>query len=166
MSAATGIASFDRNHRGCAPLHIMAVTMSGADERIFELLACEHGIKRELITGRSRLQGDLGMDGDDAVEFFAAIERDFGTDLSRLYARWDKHFGPEGMPLSGVLTSAVSGGLGALIAIFFKVSGFWAFILIIGAISLGMWCHSRLRPLTAITVDEVIAAVKAGAWPD
>lgn len=140
--------------------------MSGAAERIFELLVSEHGIKRERITGRSRLLYDLGMDGDDAVEFFAAIERDFGTDLSRLYTRWDKHFGPEAMPLSGVLISAVSGGLGALTAIFFSIPGFWAVIPIIGAMGLGMWCHSRLRPLTAITVDEVIAAVKAGAWPD
>lgn len=140
--------------------------MSGTDEKIFELLAVEHGIKRGRITGRSRLQNDLGMDGDDAVEFFAAIERDFGTDLSRLYARWSKHFGPEGITLSQGLNSAVSGGLGASAALFFDVPDFWAVIPVVGAIGLGMWCQNRLRPMTAITVDEVIAAVKAGAWPD
>ncbi len=44
----------------------------------------------------SRLQDDLGLDGDDAFELFEKFEKKFETDCSALWSQWDSHFGPEG----------------------------------------------------------------------
>jgi len=40
---------------------------------------------------------DLGMDGDDAVEFFEAFGQTFSVDLARLWQHWHHHFAPEGI---------------------------------------------------------------------
>ncbi len=42
----------------------------------------------------TRLGEDLGMDGDDAVDFFEDFAETFRVDLADM--RWDRHFGPEG----------------------------------------------------------------------
>jgi Protein of unknown function (DUF1493) len=48
------------------------------------------------IENHTVLQTDLGMDGDDAVEFFAEFFEKFGIDSSRFH--FADHFGPEQPP--------------------------------------------------------------------
>ncbi len=46
------------------------------------------------LSADTRLLDDLGMDGDDAVEFMEAFSKEFDVDMSEF--EFDKHFGPEG----------------------------------------------------------------------
>jgi hypothetical protein len=73
------------------------------ERRILEFTAKERAIKAERVRLSSRLADDLGMDGDDAVEFFQAFGRDFNVDLNSLWQQWDRHFHPEGGPSLGFL---------------------------------------------------------------
>jgi len=50
---------------------------------------------RARLKASDRLQVDLGMDGDDAVEFFEAFEDRFGVDLSHLRQHWSEYFAEE-----------------------------------------------------------------------
>jgi hypothetical protein len=52
------------------------------------------------IQGRSELVGGLGLDGDDAAEFFEELRKRFGTDLSVLEKDWARYFQPEPTLLS------------------------------------------------------------------
>jgi hypothetical protein len=40
------------------------------DERVYAFVAEERGVRREKLVSRTTLSHDLGMEGDDAVEFF------------------------------------------------------------------------------------------------
>jgi acyl carrier protein len=54
------------------------------EHEVTHMLAHERGLPLERITPSSRLREDLGMDGDDAVEFFVELNQRFGTDLTAL----------------------------------------------------------------------------------
>jgi acyl carrier protein len=62
-------------------------------EQMADFVAETTHYPRAKITLDTGLRGDVGMDGDDAAEFFEAYLQEFGVDLSSL--RWDRHFGPE-----------------------------------------------------------------------
>jgi hypothetical protein len=66
-------------------------------ENVASLLARQQGYPRAKISAATRLGEDVGMDGDDAWEFFGEYARVFGVDLAgfKLY----HHFGPEGFSL-------------------------------------------------------------------
>lgn len=118
------------------------------------------------LVAEARLLHDLGMDGDDAVEFFSMLQDEFSTDLQPLKARWHEHFGGEFPPLAGWLAIAVAILAGFAAA---KLSGFgqpllWALVIA------GVWLLAfRGRPLRGpemipITVRDVLASVAAGRW--
>jgi hypothetical protein len=79
-----------------------------AEERVFRFTT-QHWPARKgrSLTPETRLAQDLGMDGDDAVKFFDAFQRDFGVDLEDLHMRWDQHFSPEGTLSLGALVTIV-----------------------------------------------------------
>lgn len=55
-----------------------------------------------------RLVQDLGMDGDDTVDFFNNVHERFHTDLTHLHEHWSEHFGREGFScLNGLVIIAV-----------------------------------------------------------
>src|SRR5690606_29007201 len=62
--------------------------------RLGALLAREQGYRLARITRATRLQADAGTDGDDAVEFLEAYEREFRVDLTSF--RYYHHLGPKG----------------------------------------------------------------------
>ena len=61
--------------------------------RIRVLVAKHRAMSPDELALDLRLGEDLGMDGDDAVEFFADYAREFHVDLAAM--RWKRHFGPE-----------------------------------------------------------------------
>jgi len=67
------------------------------EDQVFDFVAKERGIKREKLKLSDRLLVDLGMDGDDAVEFFEEFEKKFEVDLTYLQEHWNEYFGPEGI---------------------------------------------------------------------
>ena len=69
--------------------------MNPIEERVFEFVASETGVRRRKLKLSTRLREDIRMDGDDAVEFFQAFATMFDADLSPLWNNWNGHFGPE-----------------------------------------------------------------------
>ena len=135
---------------------------------VFDLVAEERGVARDRVKLSSRLLHDLGMDGDDAVDFFETVHERFGTDLTHLHASWKEHFGPEGFsPWNGliIIPAAVIGGLIAGRA---DLTAPWGFAIAIALLVLWGGIMQRRGPpdkLVAVTVADVVHAVEAGAWP-
>jgi hypothetical protein len=76
--------------------------MTDLEARIVTLLVEETGTRKERVRMCSRLREDIGMDGDDAVEFFEKFGDRFNVDLTDLHDRWGQHFSPEGLFTGGV----------------------------------------------------------------
>lgn len=71
-------------------------TAAGLEQRVREFVARERAVPAERLRPDTTLFGDLGVDGDDAADLFAAFGREFGVDLRGL--ELGRHFGPEGLP--------------------------------------------------------------------
>ena len=71
--------------------------MTELEENIIALIVGETGMKRNSVQRSSRLGQDIGMDGDDAVEFFEKFGEKFHVDLTALSDQWENHFGYEGL---------------------------------------------------------------------
>jgi acyl carrier protein len=68
-----------------------------AEERVIRFTMQDWPVrKNRALNAATRLAQDLGMDGEDAVEFFDDFQQDFGIDLEDLYLHWDQHFSPRG----------------------------------------------------------------------
>jgi hypothetical protein len=148
--------------------------MTALEEQIIDFIATQTGTKRARVHLYSSLAEDIGMDGDDAVEFFEQYGKTFGVDLTALNANWEDHFLPEGWggpPLA--FFSAVGVGViaGDLLHSAVTWIPFWAatlittlaFYLILAEI------HERLtkgpaRPKLPILVSELVEAAIAGQW--
>jgi hypothetical protein len=72
--------------------------MDALEERVIAFAAHEPSVRPEKIALTDRVNLDLGLDGDDAVEFFEKFGREFSVNLEPLGHRWHEHFGPEGGP--------------------------------------------------------------------
>jgi len=142
--------------------------MHGAASELMEMLARERGLSPAKIEPSSRLLQDLGMDGDDAVDFFNSLQERFGTDLSALQERWSDHFGPEGFSCWNGLVIMLAAAIGGVAAGLLELGA--AGGIAVAAALLALWVGvmkiwgppDKTQP---ITVAEVIAAVEAGAWP-
>jgi acyl carrier protein len=84
------------------------------EDEVFDFVAKERGIKREKLKLSDRLLVDLGMDGDDAVEFFDKFEKKFDVDLTYLEEHWSEYFGPEGISGPGPLLFSITAMVPAL----------------------------------------------------
>lgn len=61
----------------------------------------------EIITRETRLQDDLGIYGDDAVEFIIAFAKEFNVDVSHFMAA--EYFSPEGDIILPAIIRALTG---------------------------------------------------------
>lgn len=73
--------------------------------QIKQLLA-QQGVRKEHLSFTSRLRHNLGLEGDDAVEFFSTLATRFGTDLTVLEEDWSSYFGPDGLSIEPVAVIA------------------------------------------------------------
>lgn len=139
-----------------------------SDEQVRQLLSKHSGHPAASITRDQNLQGDLGIDGDDAVELFADFQQRFEVDLSPLYSHWSKHFGSEGVPLQvGLLWASVMAGpmlLGIWIGLpdwAAFVTGFGVWVAWIGLLR-GWPFNSDIELLT---VAHLLDAAATKRWP-
>ncbi len=115
------------------------------EDEVFDFVAEERGMKREKLKPSDRLLVDLGMDGDDAVEFFEKFENKFEVDLTYLKEHWSEYFGPEGISGPGPLLFAIVTMVPALV---------------VGAIfRLPSWMVIALAILTMVTAMFVIGSI-------
>lgn len=137
------------------------------EQRIIQHLARERGMRADRIGRDSRLLQNLGMDGDDAVEFFQAFGAVFDVELDDLYENWDSHFAPEaGGPglFAGVLSVVVVAGIVMLVGRVLVLPD-WPLI----ASGLALWFVLWFlwpfgRKFAPITVDDLVRAAEAGKW--
>lgn len=138
------------------------------EARVLALVAEERGVPVEKVRLEARLYHDLGMDGDDAAEFFDGLHAEFGTDLSALNEVWSEHFNDEGMSLGSGLWLVVPAVIGGFTASAMSIWPGWGVVLAVllavaGGLAWNRW--GPPDPLKAITVRDVVHAVEAGAWP-
>jgi acyl carrier protein len=143
-------------------------TMDTLETEIIEFVARERGKKPEKLQPDARLQDDLGLAGDDAVELFKSFEKRFSTDCSSLWFKWEKHFGPEGGPSPlFVLCAFVVFGIGFGLAAFISPALRWyagIFLVVVWSWPLKCWPMTR-RSLEPITVQMMVDAARAKRWP-
>lgn len=136
------------------------------EAKVIELVVEATEVKREDVVPSTRLLHDLGMDGDVAVDFFNRVHEQFGTDLTHLHARWDEHFGPEGLGCASaliILPAAMMGGLVGSAA--GPIAGAATTVVLLAAT---VWAIPRLglvSQMKPITVADLLSAVEAGRWP-
>lgn len=142
--------------------------MGGAAGEVVEMLAKERGLSSAKIEASSRLLQDLGMDDDDAVDFFNSLQERFGTDLLALHERWSDHFGPEGFSCWNGLVIMPAAAIGGGAAGLLDLGMVGGIAITVALLALWLWVMKTWGPpdrMQPITVAQVIAAVEAGAWP-
>ncbi len=135
------------------------------EDRVQGFTAQHLGVKRNKLSTGTRLNQDLGVDGEDAAEFFKDFSTEFRVNLDDLYTRWDEHFGPEGGPPFVFLVIVVL----CIIAGFWLRDLFgllpawaWSIALIFGVILVHrFWFAKDLLP---ITVGDLIDSARSGHW--
>jgi hypothetical protein len=75
--------------------------------RILDFVSSETRTRKHL-SGNTDIARDLGVDGDDAVEFILNFVREFDVDLSNF--RFDRYFGGEGFRLIAAIKSLLGKG--------------------------------------------------------
>jgi hypothetical protein len=66
---------------------------------VFQMLADKMCVRLKELVPEKSVNYDIGMDGDDAVEFFEEFAQRFHVDLTPLGEEWDQYFVPEGVDL-------------------------------------------------------------------
>jgi acyl carrier protein len=134
-------------------------------DRVYALVAEDRGVKRSKLTPDTTLSYDLGLEGDDAVEFFQNFRQEFSVDLERLEADWDRYFSAEGFSP----VAFIPGVIGAvLLAQLFRhvpewLSLFLGFVL--GTvIFFGVLWLFRKKHEPQITIQDLIDCAEAGKW--
>jgi acyl carrier protein len=136
------------------------------EERVYALVAKERGVKREKLTPNSTLSHDLGMEGDDAVEFFEKFAKEFSVDLKRLGEDWKAYFSAEGMGLGGLLLLVVPSALCAVIlGLAFASLPAW----LCGTIGIVSWMAAiyywqKMHPGPQISIQDLIECARVGVW--
>jgi hypothetical protein len=149
----------------------MMIVAEAIEERVFLFVARERSVKRAKLSLSSRLNQDLGMDGDDAVEFFEKFRREFQVDFDELTERWSEFFGSEGVSLVvGLAGIACLVGCVAIAALLYRLIDFlpllaWEMVTV-GCFLVAMfyWASRRKSPLREITISDLIDAARAGKW--
>ncbi len=141
------------------------------EDRVFAFVARELSEPREKLALSTTLLDDLGMDDDDAVEFFQHFAKEFSVDVRMLGTDWHYYIGPEGFPLRIGLLIVVPGSIISilLIKVFPRLPDWMCFLfgfflwigLLVG------WRYSRRKkagPGPQITVQDLIDCAKVRVW--
>ncbi len=110
------------------------------EHRVKEFVAETAGVRVGRLHLDTTLLGDLGIDGDDANDFFIEFRDRFNVDVSSLDL--SEHFGPEGWPWWGILLPVV---------------WLWDFFLKEGSLE-------EKANLTPIRISKLCEAVRLGRW--
>jgi hypothetical protein len=137
------------------------------EEKVIDFVALKRGMRREKISLSSRLSQDLGMDGDDAVEFFERFAKEFVVDIRPLSETWGQHFGAEvGPGWSFLAVCVVFYATGAIIQHFVRWLLAWISALVFFVIwvwPMKSWPSPR-RDFVPITVRDLLNSARSHYW--
>ena len=137
------------------------------EEEVLDFTARYWHMDRDELSTSTRLSEDLGMDGDDAFEFFRAFGEEFKVNLDGLHANWKQHFSPEvGAASFGVIAAicvCVTAGfwLGDVLGIL--PSWGWAIALMGIAFAVYQRWFAR-KGMLSITVGDLVDSARSGRW--
>jgi acyl carrier protein len=128
-------------------------------ERVRQFVAREASVRVETLTPETRINYDLGVDGDDAVELLEAFMEEFRVDLSAF--EFNRYFGPEGGPPPAFI---------GVIFAFPLLLVFATFTFLLDLVSgkrktiqaINEWREQWRRE--SLTLEEIAAAAVAGCW--
>jgi hypothetical protein len=142
-------------------------TDASLEERVLSFVSQHWPIpKRHKLCVETRIAQDLGMDGDDAVEFFKDFGEKFCVDFADLHIRWDQHFVPEGgWSFGAMIVLCVCVTAGFWLHDLFGILPAWGWgIALIGAAVL---IHQRWfakDTMLPITVGDLVESARSGRW--
>jgi Protein of unknown function (DUF1493) len=139
------------------------------EDRVYALVTEECGIGREKLTPNTSLSCDLGMEGDDDVEFFKKFSLEFSLDLKALGEDWRHYFATEGVPIGTALLVVIPGSIISigLIRIFSRLPDWICFIFSFSLwlVGFGFWSRWRNKHRDPqITIQDLIDSVRVGTW--
>jgi hypothetical protein len=76
--------------------------------RILDFVSSETTTRSQNLSGSTDIAKELGVEGDDAVEFMIKFQKEFGVDLSNFH--FDQYFGGEGFNLIPFIKSLLGKG--------------------------------------------------------
>jgi hypothetical protein len=137
--------------------------------RILALVSWTTGVKSEKLQLGTTLSRDLGMEGDDAVEFFEKFGADFAVDLTDLFRDWKFYFSSEGVPLTTALLVVIPAVVLALFLerFFPYLQGMVAFGIsaLLWLAALVQWSRWRYKNRTAqIAIEDLVQSASSGKW--
>ena len=137
-------------------------------DRVFALVAEQTGEKQGKLSLATTLGHDLGMDGDDAVEFFERFRSEFALDLQNLYRDWKFYFGPEGTPITSLLCLILPGlAFGIGLTTVFPALPAWLMFLIAYGMWFGLffsWVRKQQKSMPQISIADLIQIANSGRW--
>jgi hypothetical protein len=136
------------------------------EDRVYALVEGELGVKRETLTPNSTLSHDLGMEGDDAVEFFERFAKEFNVDTRQLGEDWHAYFSPEGAGLGTLLCVFVPPGVfAAVLSLVFPSLPLWLWGItgIVGWLA-AIYYWQKTHPGPQISVQDLVECARAGIW--
>lgn len=75
--------------------------------KLKKFIVVKAGVEDEEVTLEAKMESDLGISGDDAVEFIVAFGKEFNVDISRFRAA--DYFSPEGDVILPAIIRAFTG---------------------------------------------------------
>ena len=137
--------------------------------RVLVLVSEATGVKLEKLQLTTTLSGDLGVEGDDAVEFFEKFGSEFAVDLTDLYRDWKFYFSPEGVPFATALLVVIPPvGIAILLERFFPQLHRMVALGIAGLLWLPVlvqWSRWRYKNRTLqITIEDLVQSASSGKW--
>ena len=134
------------------------------EDRVYALLVKELGVKRSKLTPSTTLSRDLGLEGDDAVEFLKNFEKEFSADLKLLRENWNSYFSSESVSPVAYIPCVIAT---ILFAIVFPQSPPWLSVLLgllLGFAVLLGWIRVFGKNGPLITVQDLIDCATQGKW--
>jgi acyl carrier protein len=146
----------------------LQATESSLEDQVVKFTCDQLGVKPAKVKSESRLNLDLGMDGDDAVEFFEKFKTQFSVDLEDLDIHWDQHFAHEGGPGFGWVIVVIVCSLG-IDYWHWSVGSLPAWLTYVCLLAvLGALTFRLLRRKTpsnaGVTVRDLVEAARAHRW--
>jgi len=115
----------------------------------------------------SRLSFDLGIEGDDAVEFFEKFQMEFFVELKELGENWSSYFAPEGVsPVTAAIVVVPGIFLGIIFSRLWPTLPTWVCWLLgisISFVAFYRWLLWKRRPTQReITIAQLVRAAESG----
>jgi hypothetical protein len=136
-----------------------------AEERVMRFTAAHWRVRKShKLTTNTRLAQDLGMDGNDAVEFFEKFAQEFSVDLYQLRVHWNQHFAREGISLGAMVAIALCVTAGFWLRDAIGVLPPWAWG--IALIATAALSHRRFAKdnMSPVTIGDLAESVRLGRW--